>query len=126
MAHTCEIPLLHYPAEVCNAAFNRLDTTIASGIEHQLRGACEISSLRGRKPKIHLESDPSLRVFWTRVAAKIVLACGEKGRRSFKDGAVVERSLPHAGCRATECLNTATAFNADPRGDGLSDECGIK
>ena len=44
-AHTRKIPLLHHAAEVCNAALNRLDTAVASGIEHQLRGA-----LRVRRP----------------------------------------------------------------------------
>ena len=101
IARACEIPLLHHPAEVCNAAFNRLDTAIASGIEHQLRGARELSGLRGRQTKIHLEGDPSLRVLRTRVAAEIVLACGEKDSWSFTRGAVVERSLPHVACRAT-------------------------
>ena len=48
MARTCEMPLLHHAAEICNAAFNRLDTTIAPGIEHQLRGASELSGLRRR------------------------------------------------------------------------------
>ena len=118
MAHTRKIPLLHHPAEICNAVFNRLDTTIASGIEHQLRGARELCGLRGRQTKIHLEGDPSLRVLRARVAAKIVLACGEKGRWSFAGGAVVERSLPDVACRANERLHTATALYADSRGDG--------
>ena len=94
MTRTCEIPLLHHAAEVCNAAFHRLDTAIASGIEHQLRGARKLSGLRGRQAKIHLEGDPLLWVLRTRVAAEIVLACGQKDRWGFTGGAVVERSLP--------------------------------
>src|SRR6202034_11739 len=35
IARACQMPLLHHPAEVCNAALNRLDAAIASGIEHQ-------------------------------------------------------------------------------------------
>ena len=122
MTRTCEIPLLHHAAEVCNAAFHRLDTAIASGIEHQLRGARQLSGLRGRQAKIHLEGDPSLWVLRTRVAAEIVLACGEKDGWSFIGGAVVERSLPDVACRAAERLHTAAALYADSRGDGLGDE----
>src|SRR5665213_44743 len=122
MAHTGEMPLLHYAAEVCDAALNRLDTAIASGIEHQLGGARELGGLRGREAKIHLEGDPSLRVQRTRVAAEIVLACGEKDRWSFTGGAVVERSLPDVACRAAERLHTATALHADPCGDGFGNE----
>src|SRR4029077_14190302 len=59
MTHPCEMPLLHHAAEVCNAAFNRLDTTIAPWIEHQLRGAHELGGLRRSQAKIHLEGDPS-------------------------------------------------------------------
>jgi len=36
--------------------------TISSGIEHQLRGVRNLSGLRRRQTKIHLESNPSLRV----------------------------------------------------------------
>src|SRR5271154_7201835 len=92
MTNTCEMPLLHHAAEVCNAAFHRLDTPIASGIEHQLRGALQLSSLRGRQAKIHLEGDPSLWVLRTHVAAEIMLACSEKDRWSLIGGTVVERS----------------------------------
>src|ERR1700735_408671 len=67
MTCTCEVPLLYHAAEVCNIAFHRLDTSIASGIEHQLRGALEFSGLRGGQAKIHLESDPSLWVLRTNV-----------------------------------------------------------
>ena len=126
IAHTCEIPLLHHAAEVCNAALNRLDTTIASGIEHELRGALELSGLRGRQAKIRLEGDPSIRVLGTRVAAEIVLACGEKDRWSFTGGAVVERSLPGVACRAAQRLHTAAALYADSCSDGFGDERCIK
>ena len=48
MTRTREMPLLHHAAQVCNAAFHWLDTAIASGIEHQLRGARQLRGLRGR------------------------------------------------------------------------------
>src|SRR5277367_3849314 len=126
MPRTREMPLLHHPAEVRNAAFYRLDTTIASGIEHQLRGALQLSGLRGSQAKIHLEGDPSLWVLRTHVAAEIMLACGEKDRWSFIGSTVVERSLPGVACRATERLHTATTLYADSRRDGLGDERCIK
>src|ERR1700739_4893730 len=72
MTCTCEMPLLHHAAEVCNTAFNRLDTTIASGIKHQLRGALQLRSLLGRQAEIHLEGNPSLWILRTRVAAEIM------------------------------------------------------
>ena len=97
-------------------------TTIAAGIEHQLRGALEFSSLRGRKAKVHLEGDPPLWVLWTRVAAKIMLARGEKDRGGFIGGTVVERSLPDVACRAVERLHTATTFYADSGSDGRGDQ----
>src|SRR6202142_4292529 len=122
MTRACEILLLDHPAKVCNAAFDRLDTTIASGIEHQLRGALQLSSLRGCQAKIHLEGDPSLWVLRTHVAAEIVLACGEHDRWSFIGATVVQRSLPHVACRAAERLHTAAALYADSRSDGLGDE----
>src|ERR1700677_3633514 len=37
IAHARKIPLLDHPAEVRNAALNRLNPAIASGIQHQLR-----------------------------------------------------------------------------------------
>ncbi len=126
MTRTCEMPLLHHAAKVCNAAFHRLDTTIASGIEHQLRGALQLSSLRGRQAKIYLEGDPSLWILRTHVAAEIMLACGEKDRWSFIGSTVVERSLPGVACRATERLHSATTLYADARSDGLGDERCIK
>src|SRR5579863_8394780 len=78
IARSREILLLHHPAKVRNATFHRLNAPIASGIEHQFRGARQLSRLPGRKAVIHLEGHPSLRVFWPWMAAKIVLAAGEK------------------------------------------------
>ena len=48
MSDPCKIPLLHHAAQVCNAAFDRLDTAIAARIEHQLRRARKLRGLRGR------------------------------------------------------------------------------
>ena len=76
MTHVRQIRLLHHAAEVSNAAFNRLDTAVAPGIKHQLRGARKLGGLRRRKAKIHLEGDPSLRVLRSRMTAEIVLAGG--------------------------------------------------
>jgi hypothetical protein len=119
---TCKIPPLHHTAEIRNAVFHRLDTTVASGIERQLGGVRQLSGLGGRQPVIHLEADPLVRVLRATVAAQIVFARGEKGGWSFVCGAVVERSLPEVRGRAAERLHTATALNADSRGDGCGDE----
>ncbi len=67
MTHAREVLLLDHPAEVRIAVFNGLNAAIASGIEHQLRGARQLSRLRARQAVIHLEADPSLRIFWSRV-----------------------------------------------------------
>src|SRR5580698_6420898 len=104
VARACQMPLLHHPAEVCSAALNRLDSAIATGIEHQLRRVRQLSGLRVRQPKIHLESDPSLRILGTRMAAEIVLACCEKDRCSLTRRSVVERSLPRIAFRPIERL----------------------
>ena len=125
IARACKIPLLHYPAKICNAAFNRLDTTVASGIEDQFRGAREFGGLRGRQTIIRFEGDPSLRILGTRVAAEIVFACGEKDRWSFTGVAVIETGSPDVACGASERLHRAAALHADPCGDCFGDECCI-
>ena len=122
----CQIPLLHHPAQVRNAALNRLDSTIASRIKHQLRGARQLRGLPRSQAKIHFEGYPSLRVLRTRITAQILLSCGEKCRCSFKCGAVIERSPPHAACGTTQRLHTATLLYADSRGHSFSDERRIK
>src|ERR1700684_1394955 len=114
---TRKIPAFPHQAEIGNAVFHRLDTTVASGIEHQLGGVRQVSGLGGRQPIIHLEGDPLVRVLWASVAAQIVLARGEKGGWSFVCCAVVERSLPEVRGRAAERLHTPTAFDADSGGD---------
>src|SRR6202044_3968213 len=93
-ARTCKISPLHHTAKIRNAVFDRLDTTVASGIERQLGGVRQVSGLGGRQSVIHLESDPLVRVLRATVAAQIVLARGEKSGWGFVCGAVVERSLP--------------------------------
>ncbi len=118
----CKIPPFHDQAEIRNAIFHRLDTTVASGIEHQLGGVRQVSGLGGRQPIIHLEGDPLVRILRATVAAQIVLARGEKGGWSFVCGAVVERSLPEVAGRAEERLHTATTLNADSGGDSCGDE----
>jgi hypothetical protein len=126
IARACEIPLLHHPAKVCNAAFNRLDTTIASGIEHQLRGAREFSGLRGRQAKIHLEGDPSLRVPSD--------ACGRGDRAClWRERPLELHGVPSSSvaCQTplvarTSACTAAAALHADPCGDGLGDERCIK
>jgi hypothetical protein len=60
------------------------------------------------------------------VSAEIVLACGEKGRRSFTDGAIVERSLPVVVGRTAECLHTAAALYVYSCGNGFGDKRCIK
>src|SRR5579871_4300241 len=82
----------------------------------------ERSGLGVREAVIHLESDPSLRVLGTRVAAKIVFACGEKDGWSFAECAVVEHRLPRADAGAGERLNQAAALNADPGIDGRGNQ----
>src|SRR5580658_5828654 len=119
---TCKIPPLHHTAEICNAVFHRLDTTVASGIERQLGGVRQVSGLGGRQSVIHLESDPLVRVLRATVAAQVVLARGEKGGWSFVCGAVVERSPPEIGGGAAERLHTATALDVDSGVDSLGNE----
>src|SRR3984885_15013275 len=119
---TCKIPPLHHTAEIRNAVFHRLDTTVASGIERQLGGVRQVSGLRFRQSVIHLEGDPLVRVLRATVAAQIVLARGEKGGWSFVCGAVIESGLPEVCGRAPERLHTATTLNANTRGAGCGDE----
>src|SRR5579871_726580 len=119
---TCKIPPLHHTAEIRNAVFHRLNTTVASGIERQFGGVRQLSALGGRQSVIHLEGDPLVRVLRAAVATQIVLARGEKGGWSFECGAIVERSLPEVGSRAAERLHTATTLNTDSRGDSCGDE----
>ena len=119
---TCKIPPLHHAAEVRNAVFHRLDATVASGIESQLRGVRKVGGLGGRQLEIHLEGDPLVGVLGTAVAAQVVLTRGEKGGLSFIRGAVVERGLPEVPGRAAERLHTAATLNADSRGDGCGNE----
>src|ERR1039458_6441677 len=126
MTRLREVPLLYHPAEVRIAIFNRLNAAIASGIEHQLRGARQLSGLRARQAEIHLEADPSVRIFRSRVAAQIMLAGREKDRWSFIGAAVVESSLPGIACRANQRLHAATALHADSRGNGFGNKRSIK
>src|SRR5580692_2473778 len=116
---TCKIPPFHHQAEIRNAVFHRLDTTVAAGIEHQLGAVRQVSGLSGRQAIIHLQADPLVRILRATVAAQIVLARGEKGGWSFVSCAVVERSLPEVGGRAAERLHTVTALDADSGGDSL-------
>jgi hypothetical protein len=60
------------------------------------------------------------------MATEIMLAGGEKDRRSFIGGTVVERSLPDIAWRVTERLHATTTLYADSCGDGLGDERCIK
>src|SRR6202453_21444 len=103
---TCKISPLHHTAEIRNAVFHGLDTTVASGIERQLGGVRQVSGLGGTQSGIPLEADPLVRVLRATVAAQIVFARGEKGGWSFISGAVVERRLPEVGGRAAERLHT--------------------
>src|ERR1700723_489891 len=119
---TCKISPLHHTAEIRDAVFHRLDTTVASGIERQLGGVRQVSGLGCGQSVIHFEADPLVRVLRTTVAAQIVFARGKKGGWSLACGAVVERSLPEILVRAAERLHTATTLNADSRGDGCGDE----
>src|SRR5580700_11262137 len=80
---TCKILPLHHAAEIRNAVFHRLDTTVASGIERQLGGVRQVSGLGGRQSVIHLEGDPLVRVLRAAMAAQVMLARGEKGGGSF-------------------------------------------
>src|ERR1700733_9128083 len=123
---TCKISPLHHTAEIRNAVFDRLDTTVASGIERQLGGVRQVSGLGGRQSVIHLESHPLVGVLRARMAAQLVLACGQKDRWGFTGGAVIERNVPDVACRAAERLHAATAFYANSCGDGLGDERCIK
>src|SRR5580700_9575027 len=96
----CQISLLNHPAEVCYSTFNRLDSCVASGIKHQLRGPLQLAGLPGREAVIHLKGDPPLRIVRTSEATEVLLAGRKKGRFSFIGGAIVKRSSPHAAWRA--------------------------
>jgi len=117
-----QIPALHHATEVGDAVFHWLDTTVASGIQHELRGAGQLSGLRGSEAVIHFEGDPLLRITGAGVAAEIVFTGGEKGGGGFAGGAVIESSSPSSGCGTAERLHAATLLDADSRGDGPCDE----
>jgi hypothetical protein len=57
---------------------------------------------------------------------EIVLARGEKDRRSFVGAAVVESGLPEVACQTFERLHTATAHYAHSCSDCFGDERRIK
>jgi hypothetical protein len=121
-----EVALLDYAAEVCDAALDGLDATVSTGIEHEFRGVCDFSGLRGGEAKIHFEGDPAMRIFGTGVAAEIVFAGGEEDGWSLASGTVVESGLPGVGGSAGEGLNAAAALYADACGDGVGDEGSVE